>query len=151
MANFNPQQSIGFDTSQRGVTNPSMVPYTPYDYGYLNRLNQSQQMGYVQNQFLKCRPVSSKQQAMASQIDLDGSLWVFTDISNGKIYTKQINNDGTACFNTYLYTQENEQSDTTEYVTKNEFNKVIQALMATMQQKPAQTENNTKQNILSNF
>lgn len=50
---------------------------------------------------MKCRPVSSKQEAMASQIDLDGSLWVFTDIGNGKIYTKQINNDGTASFRTY--------------------------------------------------
>jgi len=50
---------------------------------------------------LKCRPVSSKEEAMASQIDLDGSLWVFTDIGNGKIYTKQINNDGTASFRTY--------------------------------------------------
>ncbi len=40
---------------------------------------------------------------MAFQIDLDGSLWVFTDVGNDKIYTKQINNDGTASFRTYVY------------------------------------------------
>ena len=61
---------------------------------------------YNQDRFLRCRPVSSREEAMASQIDLDGSLWVFTDVNNGRIYTKQINNDGTASFNTYVYTQE---------------------------------------------
>ena len=42
---------------------------------------------------------------MAFQIDLDGSLWVFPNIANGKIYTKQINNDGTASFGTYVYVE----------------------------------------------
>jgi hypothetical protein len=38
---------------------------------------------------------------MVFQIDLDGSLWVFPNVANGKIYTKQINNDGTASFKIY--------------------------------------------------
>ena len=59
--------------------------------------------GLMMNQFLKCRPVSSKEEARAYQIDLDGSLWVFTDIGNEKIYTKQVNNDGTATFKTYSF------------------------------------------------
>ena len=86
------------------------------------------------NQFLKCRPVSSKEEARAYQIDLDGSLWVFTDLGNGKIYTKQVNNDGTATFKTYAFTEDENPYTSTEYVTKDEFNKVIQALMATIQQ-----------------
>ena len=34
-------------------------------------------------------------------IDLDGSIFVFTDFGNKHIYTKQINLDGTATLNTY--------------------------------------------------
>ena len=34
-------------------------------------------------------------------IDLDGSVTVFADLSNGKIYTKQIGMDGKAILNTY--------------------------------------------------
>lgn len=43
-----------------------------------------------QTQMIKGRPVSSYDEAKASMIDLDGSLFVFTDIANGCIYTKQI-------------------------------------------------------------
>ena len=52
------------------------------------------------------------------QIDLDGSLWVFTDIGNQKIYTKQINNDGTATFRTYKLAEDENPYVTPEYVTK---------------------------------
>ena len=72
---------------------------------YMNRNinNNSLQNMYPQqfNQFLKCRPVSSKEEAIATQIDLDGSLWVFTDLGNQKIYTKKVCNDGTSEFNIY--------------------------------------------------
>lgn len=87
------------------------------------------------NQYLKCRPVSSKEEAKAAQIDLDGSLWVFTDVGNEKIYTKQINPNGTATFATYQRIQDEipQYPTPNEYVTKEEFNKVIQTLMAAMQ------------------
>lgn len=51
--------------------------------------------------FMKCRAVTSLDEAKASIIELDGSINVFTDIGNKKIYTKQINLDGTATLNTY--------------------------------------------------
>lgn len=82
------------------------------------------------NQFLKCRPVASKDEARACQIDLDGSLWVFTDVGNGKIYTKQINNDGTATFKTYIFNQDENPYTSSDYVTKDQFNKVVQNLVA---------------------
>lgn len=53
------------------------------------------------NNYVKCRAVTSIDEAKASMIDLDGSIHVFTDIGNKKIYTKQINLDGTATLNTY--------------------------------------------------
>lgn len=63
---------------------------------------------------------------------MDGSLWVFTDVGNDKIYTKQINNDGTAVFKTYALSQDENEYDSSAYVTREEFNKVIQALVATI-------------------
>jgi hypothetical protein len=53
---------------------------TPYE-NYMGRMNNNSQ-NLLSNQFLKCRPVSSKEEARAFQIDLDGSLWVFTDLGN---------------------------------------------------------------------
>ena len=79
------------------------APYTLDNY--MGRIapqqSQPQMNNNIPNQYLRCRPVSSKEEAMAAQIDLDGSLWVFTDIGNDRIYTKKINNDGTASFITY--------------------------------------------------
>lgn len=51
--------------------------------------------------YIKCRAVTSIDEAKAAMIDLDGSLHVFTDIPHRKIYTKQINLDGTASLNVY--------------------------------------------------
>lgn len=105
MANYTQQNNM--QQVQQPVfypNNNNLISNTPYD-NYMGRVTQ-QNFYPNQNHFLRCRPVSSREEAMASQIDLDGSLWVFTDINNGKIYTKQINNDGTASFNTYEYVKE---------------------------------------------
>jgi hypothetical protein len=45
---------------------------------------------------LKGRPVASIEEARASIIDFDGSVFYFPDLANKCIYTKQINMDGTA-------------------------------------------------------
>ena len=120
--------------------NNMLLSNTPYDNYMGNRRVDSSQdlLTHTQTQFLKCRPVSSKDEARACQIDLDGSLWVFTDLGNGKIYTKQINNDGTATFKTYTFTQDENPYGSTDFVTRNEFNKAIQTLMAAIQ--PVQSQ-----------
>ena len=46
--------------------------------------------------FLKGRPVSSLEEARGTAIDFDGSIFYFPDLANNRIYTKQINLDGTA-------------------------------------------------------
>ena len=129
--NFNPQNGMNTGTGfnqvsyQYPYTNPVLYN-TPYDnYMGNNRVNQQPNQG---NQFLKCRPVSSKEEARAFQIDLDGSLWVFTDVGNDKIYTKQVNSDGTATFKTYALTQDENPYVQPEYVTKEEFERAIQSL-----------------------
>lgn len=150
MANFIPQIPNGSPpnfqqlTGTPSVSNPyGNVTFTPFSYdNYMGK-----NINYSQNpvQFLKCRPVSSKEEAMASQIDLDGSLWVFTDVGNGKIYTKQINNDGTATFKAYEQTTD-ENTYSTEYVTKDEFNKVVQSLITAIQASSSTTIQKEEQN-----
>ena len=124
--------------------NSNLIMNTPYD-NYMGRPMQPN----LTTQYLKCRPVSSKEEARAFQIDLDGSLWVFTDVANGKIYTKQINNDGTAAFKTYIFTEDEAQTGSSEYVTKEEFNKVIQTLMASMSVHNTENSNGDSKNNLT--
>ena len=50
---------------------------------------------------LKGRLVSSLEEARATSIDFDGSVFYFPDFANKRIYTKQINADGTATLNVY--------------------------------------------------
>lgn len=102
-----------------GITNP----YENYMARPPMQMNQT-------NQFLRGRPVSSKEEALAAQIDLDGSLWLFPNTPNKKIYTKQINSDGTAAFETYTLTQNENPYNSNNYVTKEEFNQVVQSIMA---------------------
>ena len=74
--------------------------YPPNNFGYQTPYNQ---MSMQQTQqMLKGRPVTSLDEAKASMIDLDGSVFIFPDYANGKIYTKQINLDGTASLNIYV-------------------------------------------------
>lgn len=69
--------------------------FPQFSQNYPNYPNYSQQMS------IKGRPVSSYDEAKASMIDLDGSVFIFPDYGNNKIYTKQINLDGTATIKTY--------------------------------------------------
>ena len=110
--------------------NNMLLNNSPYE-NYMGRVG-SQTI--ASNQFLKCRPVSSRDEAKAYQIDLDGSLWVFTDIGNNKIYTKQVNNDGTATFKTYILTKDEVPTyQNNDFVTREEFNQTIKNLIAAIQ------------------
>lgn len=83
--------------------------------------------------FLKGRPVVSFEEARASQIDFDGSLFIFPDIGNKKIYTKQINMDGTASMRVYSLVEEPSaatEEPATEYITRAEFERIIAELRA---------------------
>lgn len=99
-----------------------------------NRLNnlEQQQMNMYQQQYIpqgsmsnvqiiKGRPVSSFDEAKASMIDLDGSMFVFTDIANKKIYTKQILLDGSAELKTYQLVESEQNANENKYVLREEF------------------------------
>lgn len=80
---------------------------------------------------LKGRPVSSLDEARASSIDFDGSIFYFPDLANKCIYTKQINMDGTATLNLYELKSiplEPSTQPMTNYITREEFEQVITQL-----------------------
>lgn len=85
---------------------------------------------------LKGRPVSSIDEARASSIDFDGTVFYFPDLANRCIYTKQINLDGTATLLMYEL-KEIPHPSQPNFVTREEFENTItqlQKLLATAQQ-----------------
>lgn len=106
---------------------------------------------YQDPNFLKGRPVTSIEEVRATPIDFDGSIFYFPDLTNNRIYTKQINMDGTPLFKVYeLKALPLEpQIPTGNFVTREEFEQVITQLktMLTPQQQPAPVDNN----IISQF
>ena len=94
-------------------------------------------LGYLpqmtQTNALKGRPVSSLEEARAAQIDFDGSLFVFPDIANKKIYTKQINLDGTATLSIYNLESGAPTAPPQNYVSKEEFEALVKEVEALKQ------------------
>ena len=93
---------------------------------------------------IRGRPVSSIEEVRATTIDFDGSVFYFPDLANKKIYTKQINYDGTSTLNIYeLKPMPVEtkpvQIDTSNFVTHEELNGILQKFAA------AQTQSELKQ------
>lgn len=110
-----------------------------YNYNYYPQTQQTQYTPqYVQRpvqpqSYLKGRLVSSIEEARATSIDFDGSVFYFPDLANRRIYTKQINLDGTATLNMYELREMpivNEQQviASTNFVTRDEFEQVISQL-----------------------
>ena len=73
------------------------------------------------------RPVSSIEEVRACPIDFDGSVFYFADVANKKIYTKQINLDGTVAINVYEL-KTDQVTNSSQYVTRQEFEEVINQL-----------------------
>ena len=100
------------------------------------QITQSYQPAYLrQAPVLKGRLVSSLEEARATSIDFDGSVFYFPDLANKLIYTKQINMDGTATLNVYELRElpvEKEQSvvalSMDQFVKKDEFERALAEL-----------------------
>lgn len=97
-------------------------------YPYMNRNL------YEQNnqQNLKGHPVTSFEEVRASMIDFDGSIFYFPDLANKKIYTKQINADGSPSFKVYQLVEQ-QPIELQNFVqpggvSKEDFDKTIGAL-----------------------
>lgn len=101
------------------------MPTTYPNYNYYYRPPQQMEQQQTIPIGIKGRPVSSLEEAKAMPIDFDGSVFYFPDLANKRIYTKQINLDGTASLNVYEY---KEVPPPQAYVTKEELSKAIQDL-----------------------
>lgn len=117
--NYNtyPQQQYFQQQNNLGYTNS----YRPAQYPWLSAAAGSMQ---------QVRPVSSIEEVKAYPIDFDGSMFYFPDVANKRIYTKVINNDGTATINLYELKEltSADQSPDSSYVTKEELEKEINML-----------------------
>lgn len=108
------------------------MPYNPMA-PMQQRLNQYEQtyIDPMTKNMVKCRAVTSIDEAKAAMIDLDGSMTIFTDLGNKRIYTKQINLDGTATLNTYELIEKPQEpvqvsSDLSGYVKQAELDRVCE-------------------------
>ena len=123
--------------------------YTNYNY-YPQQTNQpltyqprAYQQAPLQPMGLKGRLVSSFEEARASSIDFDGSVFYFPDLANKRIYTKQINIDGTASLYVYELREMPVQREDSvlvpsveKFVTRDEFEQVLEQLR--LLQKPTE-------------
>ena len=93
--------------------------------------------------FLKGRLVSSIEEARAQTIDFDGSVFYFPDLANHRIYTKQINLDGTSTLNMYELKEIPMQMpiENSDFITRQEFEQAmnpIRQMIAATQTKGSQ-------------
>ena len=124
--------------------------YNYYPQSQPQQVSQQQpiyQMSYMQPgqlpMSLKGRLVSSLEEARASSIDFDGSVFYFPDLANRRIYTKQINIDGTASLYVYELREMPVQKEDSvfvpsveKFVTREEFERVLQQIQ--LLQKPTE-------------
>ena len=107
---------------------------------------------------LKGRLVSSLEEARATSIDFDGSIFYFPDLANKRIYTKQINMDGTATLNVYELREvpimnENPQvpQSMNNFITRDEFEQVIGQIQQKLPKEVAQVQPNIPKKEVVNF
>lgn len=116
---------------------------------------QMQRLNYLESQvmppnMIKGRPVASIEEVRALPIDFDGSIFYFPDMSNNKIYTKQIGLNGQSILQIYSLTE----LPVTEvkYVTKEEFNLALNELTAKLEQiKQGGTDDDKQQPVKYSF
>lgn len=94
---------------------------------------------------LKGKPVTSIDEVRATSVDFDGSISYFPDLANNKIYTKQINMDGTSKILMYEAVEIPQSVVPTpqDYITRTEFetamSKIQQILSAESQPQSSPT------------
>lgn len=108
---------------------------TPYPQYYVPQMGSQMQMQVNNVGVLRGRPVANVEEANAAMIDLDGSLFIFPNEANKRIYTKRIGLDGNPEFLTYVLEEKKPNDvkdsvliDRDEYVSRHEFDKVLRQI-----------------------
>ena len=107
--------------------NPYYQNYNIPQYQMNNHIDQNQMYAGGAQPFLKGKSVVSIDEARAAQVDFDGSVFIFPDITNGCIYTKQATPTG-IIFNKYVLEEQNAKPASSDYVTREELNNIIREL-----------------------
>ena len=107
--------------------NPYYQNYNMPQYQMNNHIDQNQMYAGGAQPFLKGKSVVSIDEARAAQVDFDGSVFIFPDITNGCIYTKQATPTG-IIFNKYVLEEQNAKPASSDYVTREELNNIIREL-----------------------
>ena len=133
-----------------------MYPNQNYNYYPQQPINQYVRQPQMPQQaiMLKGRMVSSIEEAKASPIDFDGSIFYFPDLANKRIYTKQINIDGTATLNMYelrpiQVQQDTQQGMAANFVTREEFQQALEQLKAQLEPQKKQPKTSETQQASS--
>lgn len=101
---------------------------------------------------LKGRPVSSLDEVRGTTIDFDGSIFYFPDMANKRIYTKQVNIDGTSTTSVYELRNTPIEPDSGNYVTREEFDATMMQLKQVLEQMTqAQQEAQKPKSVVSQF
>ena len=117
--------------------------YQPQRTNTIIPSSQQQQPAFIG---LKGRPVSSLEKARAAAIDFDGSVFFFPDLANKRIYTKQINLDGTASMNMYEYKEvPTEAFNSSNFVTRQEFDETLNDIKGALNMIAQQTQQQKQQ------
>lgn len=117
--------------------------YQPQRTNTILSPSQQQQPAFIG---LKGRPVSSLEEARAAAIDFDGSVFFFPDLANKRIYTKQINLDGTASMNMYEYKEvPTEAFNSSNFVTRQEFDETLNDIKGALNMIAQQTQQQKQQ------
>lgn len=101
---------------------------------------------------LKGRPVASLEEVRATSIDFDGSVFFFPDLANKRIYTKQINMDGTAILNMYELKEipvQQSNAPIGDFITRQEFEEAIAMIKNNLLQTQQVTVEHPKTEILN--
>ena len=72
--------------------------------------------------------MASLEEVKAATVDFDGSIFYFPDLANKKIYTKQINPDGTSSLNMYELKPipvVKPSNNDNNYITREEFENAV--------------------------
>lgn len=104
---------------------------------------QQVRLPYGDPYILKGRPVTSIEEVKATPVDFDGSIFYFPDMTNNRIYTKQIMMDGSASFKVYELKAmpiETQNPNMANFITREEFEAALNQFNA-MIPKPPDTTN----------
>ena len=118
-----------------------------YNNYYPNAYSMQQQQTRLNQPLLKGRPVSSIDEVKAASVDFDGSIFYFPDLANNRIYSKQINLDGTSTILMYELKEIPKDIPTSQFITREEFESVINQLKGSLPTSPEEAQKPAAANI----